>query len=281
MKLATVKDGSRDGRLVVVSRDLTQMTDASFLVRTLQAALDDWARLSPHLQALSESLDRGAVPAERFHEHDAMSPLPRAYRRLEASASDNADPGASVATIRQMTSDGFLSPREPIRVAGDGISVSGGVAVLTGDVPMGATPDEAGAAVRLVLLASDASRRAAPNDSSSGALLASAFSPVAVTTDELGDSWDGGRLHRELAVDINGKPSGRTDTGGTRADFPALIAEAAKGRPLGAGAIIGTGPVSRRHEAGIGDTVRVEMLDEKHHSIFGAIEQTVEPYRRA
>ena len=279
MKLATVRDGSRDGRLVVVSRDLTQMTDASFLVRTLQAALDDWARLSPHLQALSESLERGAVPAERFHEHDAMSPLPRAYQRLESTVSDSAGTGPSMATIRQMNSDGFLGPRQPIRIAGDGVAVSGAIAVITGDVPSGATPDEAGAAIRLVLLANEVSRRAAPDESSGGVLLATAFSPVAVTTDALDQAWDGGRLHRELAVDINGKPSSRADAGRTRFDFPALIVEAATLRPLGAGTIIGIGSVSKRHEADLGDTVRIEMLDEKHHSIFGAIEQTVEPYR--
>lgn len=274
MKLATLRDGSRDGRLVVVSRDLTQMTDASFLVRTLQAALDDWARLSPHLQALAESLERGAVPAERFHEHDAMSPLPRAYRRL--ACGEDAD-GTSAVAIHPVVSDGFLGPREPIRIAGDGITVSGAIAVITGDVPMGATPDAALAAIRLVLLASDVSRRAAPDERPSGVLLASAFSPVAVTTDELGAEWDGGRLHRELAVDINGKPASRTDAGGTRFDFPALIAAAAMARPLGAGTIVNSGPISPPHEAGLGDTVRIEMLDGKHHSIFGAIEQTVEP----
>ena len=278
MKLATLRDGSRDGRLVVVSRDLTQMTDASFLVRTLQAALDDWARLAPHLQALSESLARGAVPAERFHEHDAMSPLPRAYQRLVSSNGDGGGPSAVM--IQQVNSDSFLGPREPIRMAGDDVAVSGTIAVIAGDVPMGVSPDEARGAIRLVLLASDVSRRAAPDERSGGALLASAFSPVAVTTDELGDAWDGGLLHRELAIDINGKPSDRVDAASTRPDVPALIAEAAKFRPLGAGTIIGIGSVSKRHEAGFGDTVRIEMLDEKHHSIFGAIEQTVEPSPR-
>lgn len=316
MKLATIKDGSRDGRLVVVSRDLTQMTDAAFLARTLQAALDDWARVAPHLATLAQSLETGAVPAERFHEHDAASPLPRAYQWIEA-ATDAAGPDDGPA-LRQGASDAILGPREPILAADEawGIDLAGGIAVITGDVPMGAAPAEAREAIRLVMLVNAVALRGSPDspagtDGRPGAA-SPAFSPVAVTPDELGDAWDGGRLSGTLCVDLNGKPLGRVDAGiGTRFDFPALIARAARTRRLAAGTIVGSGAIADRPEGGqgasieaggsghsslaglrraeaagggdpdtpflgFGDTVRIEMLDERRHSIFGAIEQSVE-----
>ena len=154
MKLATLKNGTRDGRLVVVSRDLTRYTDASFLAPTLQAALDDWQRLAPHLAALAESLDHGAVPSARFHENDAHSPLPRAYQWADGSAyvnhvelvrkSRGSEMPANHLTdplIYQGGSDAFLGPRDPIVMADEawGIDFEGEVAVVTGDVPMGAS----------------------------------------------------------------------------------------------------------------------------------------------
>ena len=337
MKLATLRNGKRDGRLVVVSRDLTRSTDASFLVPTLQAALDDWTRIAPHLEALAESLEHGSVPSQRFHEHDALSPLPRAYQWADGSAyvnhvelvrrSRGAELPASFWTdplIYQGGSDSFLAPREPIAVADDawGIDMEGEVAVVVDDVPMGATPAEAREKIRLVMLVNDVSlRRLIPDELAKGfgffhGKPSSAFSPVAVTPDELGEAWDGGKLHLPLCVDINGKPFGRADAGiDMTFDFPTLIAHAAKTRPLSAGSIVGSGTVSNKLDGGpgktiaeggvgysclaelriveqlangkatsdflrFGDTVRIEMRDRNGHSIFGAIEQTVKKYEK-
>lgn len=337
MKLATLKDGSRDGKLVVVSRDLTRYTDASFLARTLQAALDDWQRIAPHLAALADSLEVGSVPSERFHEHDAHSPLPRAYQWADGSAYVNhvelvrkargvemppsfwTDP-----LIYQGGSDAFVPPRDPIRMAdeGWGIDCEAEVTVIVGDVPMGASADEARDAIRLVMLVNDVTLRALTGPELAKGFgffqskPSSAFSPVAVTPDELGDAWDGGKVHLPLMVDLNGKPFGRANAGiDMTFDFPALIAHAARTRPLSAGTVIGSGTVSNKMDgqpgkpvseggAGysciaeqrvietiqlgepktpflrFGDTVRIEMKDKGGHSIFGAIQQTVERYER-
>jgi fumarylacetoacetate (FAA) hydrolase len=337
LKLATLRNGTRDGRLVVVSRDLTRYTDASFLVATLQDALDDWRRVAPHLEAMAEGLEHGSVPAERFHEHDALSPLPRAYQWADGSAYVNhvelvrkarndklpesfwTDP-----LMYQGGSDSFLAPRDPIVMADEawGIDMEGEVAVIVDDVPMGATVDDARKAIRLLMILNDVSLRGLiPGELSKGfgffhGKPSSAFSPVAVTPDELGDAWDGGKLHLPLMVDLNGEPFGRADAGVDMTfDFPALIAHAAKTRPLGAGTIIGSGTVSNRlgdgpgkpvAEGGVGysciaeirmietiekgsaktpfmkfgDTVRIEMKNAEGHSIFGAIEQTVQKYEK-
>jgi fumarylacetoacetate (FAA) hydrolase len=333
MKLATLKDGTRDGKLAIVSRDLTRYTDASFLAPTLQSALDDWQRLAPHLAALAESLDHGAVPSSRFHEHDAHSPLPRAYQWADGSAyinhvelvrkSRGVEMPADFLTnplMYQGGSDSFLGPRDPIVMADEawGIDFEGEVAVVTGDVPMGTSADEARGLIRLVMLVNDVSLRAlAPGEIAKGfgffqAKPSSAFSPVAVTPDELADAWDGGKVSLPLSIDLNGKPFGRANAGADMTfDFPRLIAHAAKTRPLGAGTIIGSGTVSNKLDGGpgrpfaeggagyscivemrtvetvlygapktpflrYGDTVRIEMKDRTGHSIFGAIEQTVE-----
>jgi len=209
MKLATLKDGTRDGRLVVVSRDLTRCTDASFLARTLQAALDDWTRIAPHLDALSQSLESGSVPSQRFHEHDAHSPLPRAYQWADGSAYVNHVELVRRARGAQMPesfwtdplmyqggSDSFVAPRDPIRIADEawGIDMEAEVAVIVDDVPMGATVTEARAAIRLVVLVNDVSLRGLiPAELAKGfgffqGKPSSAFSPVAVTPDELGDA---------------------------------------------------------------------------------------------
>jgi fumarylacetoacetate (FAA) hydrolase len=332
-----LKNGTRDGRLVVVSRDLTRYTDASFLVPTLQAALDDWRRIAPHLEALAESLEHGAVPTERFHEHDAASPLPRAYQWADGSAYVNhvelvrKARGAEMPQtfwtdplMYQGGSDAFLGPRDPILIADEafGIDMEGEVAVIVDDVPMAATPDEAREAIRLVMLVNDVSLRGLiPAELAKGfgffqSKPSSAFSPVAVTPDELGDAWDGGKVSLPLMVDLNGKPFGRADAGVDMTfDFPTLIAHAAKTRPLCAGAIIGSGTVSNKLDGGpgkpvaeggvgysciaeirmietietgeaqtpfmrFGDTVRLEMKDKAGHSVFGAIEQTVKKYER-
>jgi len=335
MKLATLKNGSRDGKLVVVSSDLTRCTDASFLVPTLQAALDDWRRIAPHLSALAESLEHGAVPLQRFHEHDAHSPLPRAYQWADGSAYVNhvelvrKARGAAMPEsfwtdplMYQGGSDAFLGPRDPIPLADEafGADMEAEVAVIVDDVPMGAGVDEARDAIRLVMLVNDVSLRGLiPAELAKGfgffqSKPSSAFSPVAVTPDELGDAWDGGKVHLPLVVDLNGKPFGRANAGVDMTfDFPRLIAHAAKTRALAAGTIIGSGTVSNKLDGGpgkpvgeggvgysciaelrtietldsgapktpflrFGDTVRIEMKDADGRSIFGAIEQTVKKH---
>lgn len=332
MKLASLK-GGRDGRLVVVSSDLAWFTPADMIAPTLQAALDEWERCEPLLRGLSDSLEHGSVPKERFHEHDAHSPLPRAFQWADGSAYVNhvalvrkaraADMPESFWTdplMYQGGSDGFLGPRDPIPLKDEawGCDLEGEVAVITGDVPLGASRDEALAAVRLVMLVNDVSLRnlipgeLAKNFGFFQSKPASAFSPVAVTPDSLGDRWKDGKLHGALEVELNGKPFGEADAGTDMTfDFGTLIAHAAKTRALCAGTIIGSGTVSNRDADGgpgkpidqgglgysciaevrtvetllageaktpflrHGDRVRIEMRDARRHSIFGAIEQEV------
>jgi fumarylacetoacetate (FAA) hydrolase len=335
MKLATLRNGARDGRLVVVSRDLTHCTDASVVAPTLQAALDDWDRIAPRLADLSEQLEHGSVPAERFHEHDCESPLPRAYQWADGSAYINhvelvrKARGAEVPQsfyddplMYQGGSDGFLGPRHPIPFVDPawGLDFEAELAVITGDVPLGARAEEAVRAIRLVMLCNDVSLRGlVPGELAKGfgffqSKPASAFSPVAVTPDELGDAWNGERLDVILRVDLNGEPFGRVRTGPEMTfSFPQLIAHAARTRALSAGSIVGSGTVSNRGEDGgpglpcgeggcgygclaeirsaetirigtartsflkPGDTVRIEVADARGRSVFGAIEQAVSP----
>ena len=337
MKLASLKNGTRDGRLVVVSKDLTRCTDAAFLAPTMQSAVDNWAKYAAHLENLSESLEVGSVPSERFHESEATSPLPRAYQWADGSAylnhvelvrkARNAEMPETFWTdplMYQGGSDSFLSPRGAILLADAacGIDMEGEVAVIVDDVAMGATPDKAAAAIRLVMLVNDVSlRNLIPAELAKGfgffqSKSSSAFSPVAVTPDGLGDAWHGGKLHLPLCVDLNGKAFGRANAGVDMTfSFGQLIAHAAKTRPLCAGTIIGSGTVSNKDKDGgpgkpvasgglgysciaevrmietintgkpatpfmkFGDTVRIEMKDAKGHSVFGAIEQTVEKYK--
>lgn len=334
MKLATLKVGSRDGRLVVVSRDLTRATEAFNIAPTMQGALDGWERLAPRLADLAEALEHGSVPSFRFHEHDCASPLPRAYQWADGSAYVNhvelvrkargAQMPASFWTdplMYQGGSDSFLGPRDKIAMADEawGIDMEGEVAVVTGDVPMAVSAQDARAFIRLVMLVNDVSLRALiPAELGKGfgffqSKPSSAFSPVAVTPDELGAAWDGAKLHLPLHVDLNGKPFGRAEAGRDMTfDFGQLIAHAAKTRPLGAGSIIGSGTVSNKDADGgpgrpvdqggrgysciaelrmietirdgsartaflhFGDVVRIEMMDARGRSIFGAIEQRVE-----
>ena len=333
MKLASLK-GGRDGRLVVVSNDLAWFTDAATIAPTLQAALDDWERCGPMLKALAVSVEDGGVPLERFHEHDAASPLPRAYQWVDGSAYVNhvqlvrqargAEMPESFWTdplMYQGASDGFLSPRDTIPLADSawGCDLEGEVAVIVGDVPLGATREEALAAIQLVMLCNDVSlRNLIPAELAKGfgfvqSKPASAFSPVAVSPDALGAAWADGKLSGPLLVELNGAEFGQADAGVDMTfDFGTLVAHAAKTRALAAGTIVGSGTVSNRGadggpgkpiaEGGLGysclaelrtvetilggaaktpfllgdDTVRIEMHDATGHSIFGAIEQTVE-----
>lgn len=277
MKLASLK-GGRDGRLVVVSQDLAWCTDASAIAPTLQAALDNWDDAEPKLRALAESVEVAGVPLERFHEHEAASPLPRAYQWADGSAYVNhvalvrkaraADMPDSFWTdplMYQGGSDGFLGPRDPIPLADEawGCDMEGEIAVITGDVPMGASRETGLAAIRLVLLANDVSlRNLIPGEIGKSfgffqSKPASAFSPVAVTPDALGAAWRDGKLHGALEVELNGKPLGAADAGVDMTfDFGTLIAHAAKTRALAAGTIIGSGTVSNRGpDGGPGKTI--------------------------
>jgi len=332
MKLASLKNG-RDGRLVVVSRDLTRCADAGHIAPTLQDALDNWKRHAPRLETLAEEVELGSVPTERFHEKDCASPLPRAYQWADGSAyvnhvqlvrkargADMPDTFWTDPLMYQGGSDSFLGPRDAIPLADEawGCDMEGEVAVITGDVRLGADHEEAQKAIRLVMLCNDVSlRNLIPNELNKGfgffqSKPSSAFSPVAVTPDELGPMWDGDRLNGTLSVRLNGEPFGKANTRVDMTfDFPTLIAHAAKTRPLSAGTIIGSGTVSNRGEDGgpgkaiaeggvgysciaelrmvetitqgaakagflkRGDRVEIEMLDDRGRSVFGRIDQVV------
>src|SRR5581483_7780161 len=233
MKLASLK-GGRDGRLVVVSNDLAWFAEAHHIAPTLQFALDHWEGVGPSLRGLAESLEHGSVPRERFHEHAAASPLPRAYQWADGSAYVNhvqlvrQARGAEVPDsfwtdplMYQGGSDGFLGPRDPIPLKDEawGCDLKGEVAVITGDVALGADRETALSAVRLVMLCNDVSlRNLIPGELAKSfgffqSKPASAFSPVALTPDELGGAWRGGKLSGTLKVDLNGVPFGRLDPG--------------------------------------------------------------------
>jgi fumarylacetoacetate (FAA) hydrolase len=276
MKLASLKHG-RDGRLVIVSNDLTRCTDASRIAPTLQAALDNWDETEPHLRELSQSLEVGAAPVERFHERACASPLPRSFQWADGSAYVNhvelvrkargVEMPASFWTeplIYQGGSDSFLAPRDNIPMASDewGVDVEGEIAVITGDVPMGVGAEEARDFIRLVMLVNDVSlRNLIPAELAKGfgffqSKPSSAFSPCAVTPDALGDAWDGGKLSLPLLVRLNGKEFGRANAGiDMTFDFGQLIAHAAKTRPLVAGTIIGSGTVSNKLDGGPGKPI--------------------------
>ena len=334
MKLATLNDGSRDGKLVVVSRDLARYAAAANIAQTMQAALEGWESIAPRLQTLSTALNTGEIGGEPFDQEVAHSPLPRAYQWADGSAYVN-----HVALVRQARgaempesfwtdplmyqggSDDFLPPRAPIRIPDEswGIDMEAEIAVVTGDVPMGI--DEAGAAglIRLVMLVNDVSlRNLIPSELAKGfgffqSKPSSAFSPVAVTPDELGNAWKDSVLHRVIEVDLNGVPLGRADAG-TDATFSLarLVSHATKSRNLKAGTIIGSGTISNRDADGgpgrpvadggrgysclaeirmvetilngkpstpfmrFGDRVEIEMHDDDGASIFGRIDQIVE-----
>ncbi len=327
MKLASLKHG-RYGRLIVVSRDLEHAVEAPG-VATLQAALDDWPTHRPALQETAASLAAGNLDdAFPFDPINCAAPLPRAYQWADGSAylhhaelvrrARGAELPESLRhdpLMYQGGSDGFLGPRDDIAVASEdhGIDFEAEIAVVTGDVPMGIAPSEASAHILLVMLANDVSfRHLIPEEIAKGfgffqSKPATSFSPVAVTPDELGEAWDGGKLHLALRITYNGEIFGTPDAGADMAfDFPALIAHAAKTRHLVTGTIIGSGTVSNRDRARgsaclaerraletidhgaprtpfmrFGDQVRIEMLDESGQSLFGAIDQTVTRYESA
>jgi fumarylacetoacetate (FAA) hydrolase len=337
MKLASLKTGGRDGTLVVVSRDLVTCQPVPDIARTLQAALDGWEHLAPRLQRVYEGLNAGtAAGAMSFIEQDCASPLPRAYQWADGSAYINhvelvrKARGASVPAsfytdplMYQGGSDAFVGPCDPIAVLSEdwGVDLEAEVAVVTGDVPMGASPEQAAGAVRLVMLVNDVSlRNLIPKELEKGfgffqSKPASAFSPVAVTPDELGAAWQDSKLRLPLQVTLNGAAFGRPNAGDDMTfSFAQLIAHAAKTRELAAGSIIGSGTVSNKqgglHGSSIanggvgycclaevrmyetieqgapqtpylrfGDRVRIEMTGADGASIFGAIDQEVVHYQ--
>ena len=336
MKLATLKSGGRDGTLVVVSRDLVTCQAVPKIARTLQQALDDWDHVAPRLRQVYDQLNEGrSATAESFLEEECASPLPRAYQWADGSAYINhvelvrkarkAEVPASFYTdplMYQGGSDSFVGPYDPIAVLSEewGVDLEAEVAIVTGDVPMGASEEQAAQAIRLVMLVNDVSlRNLIPKELEKGfgffqSKPASAFAPVAVTPDELGDAWRDSKLHLPLLVTLNDQPFGRPNAGEDMTfSFAQLIAHAAKTRELGAGTIIGSGTVSNKQgslhgssianggvgycclaelrmyetiEQGVpatpflrfGDTVRIEMFDAGGASVFGAIDQEVAHY---
>jgi fumarylacetoacetate (FAA) hydrolase len=335
MKLASLQHG-RDGRLVVVSRDLTRATDASTVEVTLQAALDDWQGAAPRLAEVAAALEADRIAHFPFDPGKCAAPLPRGFGWSDGSAYVNhvalvrrargAELPASFWTdplIYRGGSDAFLGPRDPIRVAdlAWGVDFEAEVAVVLDAVPMGTTAEAARKAIRLLMLVNDVSfRNLIPGELAKGFGFfqgkgQTAFSPVAVTPDELGRAWDGAKVNLPLLSEVNGAPFGRPNAGEDMTfDFPALIAHAARTRPLAPGVILGSGTVSNRDADGgpgrpvadggvgysciaeirsvetigfgapktpflqFGDRVRIEMRDESGASIFGAIEQEVVRY---
>ena len=272
MKLATLRDGTRDGRLVVVSRDLARCMSVPGVATTLQQALDDWRPCAVELREVSDLLNDGSVAGEPFDEAACLAPLPRAYQWADGSAyvnhvelvrkARNAEMPESFWTdplMYQGGSDSFLAPREPIRMADEswGIDFEAEVAVVTDDVPMGIAPGDAGNHIRLLMLVNDVSLRGLiPAELAKGfgffhAKPSSSFSPLAVTPDELGAAWDGDRLDLPLLSTLNGQLFGRPRAGVDMTfDFPTLVAHAARTRPLAAGTIIGSGTVSNKGRDG-------------------------------
>uniref|UniRef100_UPI00333EAD6A fumarylacetoacetate hydrolase family protein n=1 Tax=Castellaniella defragrans TaxID=75697 RepID=UPI00333EAD6A len=335
MKLATLKDQTRDGQLVVVSRDLTLCVPVPDIAPTLQAALDNWDDCAPSLREAYDWINDGGVPdAIPFDPTACHSPLPRAYQWADGSAYLNhvelvrkarnstvPESFFSDPLMYQGGSDAFIGPRDPIIADSEdwGIDMEAEVAVITGDVPMGASLEDAEQAIRLVMLVNDVSLRGLiPAELAKGfgffqSKPASAFSPVAVTPDELGTHWRDGKLHLPLLVELNGEPFGRPNAGQDMTfSLPRLIAHAARTRRLAAGSIIGSGTVSNKqgdlHGSSIrnggvgycciaevrmyetiedgkpatpfmrfGDRVRIQMLDEAGQDVFGTIDQVVQP----
>ncbi|HEX9707866.1 MAG TPA: fumarylacetoacetate hydrolase family protein [Steroidobacteraceae bacterium] len=321
MKLASLP-GGRDGRLAVVSGDLRRAAPAPNIAPTLQAALDDWARAKPALAALARELEAGGADSLPFDATQTLAPLPRAFHWVDGSAYVNhielvrRARGATMPEsfwtdplVYQGGSDDFLPPAADAPFGSEdwGIDLEGEIAVVTDDVPMGRDAVKAREHIQLVMLVNDWSlRNLIPAELAKGfgfyqSKPATAFSPVAVTPDELGDAWKDARVHLPLVVHLNGQPFGRPNAGVDMTfDFGQLIAHAAKTRRLGAGSIVGSGTVSNRDRSSgstclaerrmletvdqgkpmtsflsFGDRVRIEMFDAAGRSIFGAIDQRV------
>ncbi|MCW5590061.1 MAG: fumarylacetoacetate hydrolase family protein [Legionellales bacterium] len=328
MKLATRKNHTRDGELMIVSRDLRTMISAKSIAPTLQYALENWEQLQDALQELSQRLNQGSLnDTFPYHPQELHSPLPRAYQWADGSAYVNhvelvrKARGAELPEefwtdplMYQGCSDAFIAPTDDILVQEEawGIDFEAEVAIITDDVPMGVSVEMASQHIKLVMLVNDVSlRNLIPAELNKGfgffqSKPASSFSPVAVTLDELGCAWQQGKVHLPLISHLNSQLIGKPNAGVDMTfNFPQLIAHAAKSRFLSAGSIIGSGTVSNIDRSygssclaeirmlekinqgeiktpfmRFGDRIRIEMLDEQGHSIFGAIDQVVKPYLR-
>ena len=324
MKLGSLKEGGRDGTLIVVSRDLSRGVRATGIADTLQRALEDWSNTAPRLNALYDALNEGSAEGAFDLDVAALAaPLPRAYEFVDGSAylphvervrrARGAEVPESFYTdplMYQAVSAGFYGPRDPVRVPSEeyGIDLEAEVVIVTDDVPMAATPQQAASHIQLVGLVNDVSlRNLIPNELAKGfgflqSKPRSALSPVFVTPDELGDAWQGSKVHLALTTHINGEWFGAPEAGvDMQFDFAQLVAHAAKTRPLSAGTIVGSGTVANEDTSlgascfaekrtvetleqgkpitpfmSYGDTVRIEMLTRDGISVFGAIEQRIE-----
>ncbi len=337
MKLATLRNNQRDGVLYVVSKDLQSCVSAKAVCATMQDAMDNWAEIEPKLQMIYNALNAGTLDAEKFDQSATMSPLPRAYQWADGSAYVNhvvlvrRARGAEVPDsfwhdplMYQGGSDRFIGSKDDILVADTafGIDFEAEIAVITGDVAMAATPEEAGKEIRLFMLVNDVSLRGLiPAELAKGfgffqSKPASAFSPVAITPDELDGNYTDGRVHLPLLSTLNGTLFGEPNAGVDMTfNFPQLVAHAAKTRELGAGCVIGSGTISNaqdtEHGSAIsdggvgysciaevrmietinngapstnfmqfGDRIRIEMNDKDGNSLFGSIEQKVVQYQK-
>lgn len=328
MKLGSLKEGGRDGTLIVVNRALTQAVKATGIAPTLQAALDDWSNTAPRLNALYEELnDGGAKGAFALDMHALASPLPRAYEFVDGSAylphvervrrARGAEVPESFYTdplMYQATSAGFLGPRDPVVVPSEdyGIDLEAEVVVITDDVPMAVTPEQAAAHIQLVGIVNDVSLRGLiPGELAKGfgflqSKPRSALSPVFVTPDELGDAWQDEKLHLPMRTWLNDKWFGEAECGvDMQFDFAQLVAHAAKTRPLTAGTIVGSGTIANEDTGkgasclaeqrtvetlrdgkpstpflSFGDSLRIDVTDASGASIFGSIEQVIRPLKR-
>ena len=327
MKLATLKNNTRDGQLVVVNRTLDKAIVVSDIATTLQAALDNWHEISPKLAQVYQALNNDELTNTiAFEQARCESPLPRAYQWVDGSAyvnhvelvrkARNAEMPATFWTdplMYQGGSDAFIGPRDDIEVMSEkfGIDFESEVAIITDDVPMGVTPAQAGQHIKLLMLVNDVSlRNLIPSELAKGfgffqSKPSSSFSPVAVTPDELGDAWDGSKLHLPLTTHLNNGLFGQPNCGVDMTfDFTTILAHAAKTRPLSTGCIIGSGTISNYDRSAgssclaeirmletinngkpetpfmsFGDTVRIEMFDNNGVSIFGSIDQKVVEYK--
>ena len=327
MKLGSLKEGGRDGTLIVVSRDLKHAVKATGIAATLQAALDDWSNTAPRLNALSEELNAGKATGAFTLDMTALaSPLPRAYEFVDGSAylphveRVRRARGAEVPEsfyvdplMYQATSAGFLGPRDPVVVPSEdyGIDLEAEVVVVTDDVPMTVTTEQAVGHIQLVGLVNDVSLRGLiPAELAKGfgflqSKPRSALSPVFVTPDELGDAWQGEKLHLPMRTWLNGQWFGEAECGvDMQFSFAQLVAHAAKTRPLSAGCIVGSGTIANEDTSKgasclaeqrtvetlrdgkpstpfmkFGDKLRIEITDRGGASIFGAIEQVIAPLK--
>ncbi|MBO2621014.1 fumarylacetoacetate hydrolase family protein [Shewanella algae] len=326
MKLATYDNGRRDGQLMLVSRDLKKTVAVPAIAQTMQQLLDSWSLLEPQLRELSDALNADMLDnTQDFDESRCLSPFPRAYLWADGSAYVNhvelvrkargAEMPESFWTdplVYQGGSDSFIAPRADIPLASEdwGIDFESEIAVVTDDVPMGVSAENAASHIKLLMLVNDVSlRNLIPAELAKGfgffqSKPSSSFSPVAITPDELGDKWQDTRVHLPLITHLNNELFGKPNAGVDMTfNFAELIAHVTKTRPLGAGAIIGSGTISNYDRSagssclaekrmleviaegkavtpfmGFGDRVRIEMLDDAGHSIFGTIDQQVVEY---